>query len=60
MRGESMANIHSDGFIGDLNSIRRRVRRSAHAQRARLMLLAAGLCAFGLVAVAATLLTSVI
>ncbi len=53
-----MAN-YSDQF-SDIESIRQRVRRSAHAQRARAMLVAAGLSACGLVAVAATLLTNLI
>lgn len=54
-----MANLDSQQ-ITDIDSIRRAVRRSAHAQRARVMLVAAGLCAFCLVAVAATLLTNLI
>lgn len=54
-----MANLDSH-HLADMNSIRRAARRSAHAQQARTMLVAAGLCAFGLVAVAATLLTNLI
>ena len=60
MRGESMANIYSDDFGTDVESVRRRVRNSAHAQRIRSMLVAASLSAFGMVAVAATLLTQLI
>ena len=55
-----MSNLFSEEFGTDIAAIRRRVRRSAHAHNARVMMVAAGLCAFGLVAVAATLLTSVI
>ena len=51
---------YSEEFGTDISSIRQRVRRSARAQQARVMLVAAGLCAFGLVAVAATLLTNLI
>mgnify|MGYP001221507012 CR=1 FL=1 len=54
-----MANL-SEPFGTDLAGIRQAVRRSAHAQRARSMLLAAGLSALGLVAIAGTLLANVI
>ncbi|MBJ3784747.1 hypothetical protein [Devosia sediminis] len=54
-----MANLDSE-HLTDMDSVRRAVRRSAHAQQARVMLLAAGLSAFGMVAVAATLLTNLI
>lgn len=50
----------SEHFASDMAAVRRAVRHSAHAQHARLMLMAAGLSAFGLVAVAATLLTNLI
>lgn len=53
-----MVNL-SEHFGSELASVRRAVRRSAHAQRARLMLVAAGLSAFGMVAVAAALLIHV-
>jgi hypothetical protein len=55
-----MSNISSDLIGSDLDAIRRRARRGAKAQRVRLMLAAAGLTAFGLVAVAATLLANLI
>lgn len=54
-----MANL-SDQFGGDLDAILRKARRSGHMQRTRTMLLAAGLCSVGLVAVAGTLLSSLI
>lgn len=53
-----MANIYSDPFTQNVDTIRRQARHSAHAQRARTMLVAAGISAFGMVAVAATLLTN--
>jgi hypothetical protein len=55
-----MANLSSNPFGVDLAAIRQDARRSAHAQQARVMLLAAMLTAFGLVAVAATMLTNLI
>lgn len=55
-----MANLDLDHKGLDMEAMRRRVRRSAHAQRAQAMLLAAGLSTLGLVAVAATLLTNLI
>jgi hypothetical protein len=55
-----MANLSSDPFDVDLATVRRSARRSAHAQQARAMLIAACLSAFGMIAVAATLLSNLI
>ena len=55
-----MSNLSSDPFGVDVASLRHSERRSAHAQQARAMLVAACLSAFGMVAVAATLLTNLI
>lgn len=46
-------------FPTDIGLVRQMARRSAHAQRARLMLLAAGLTTLGILSVAGTLLASV-
>lgn len=52
-----MANLYSDSFGAGMDAVRR---QTAHTRRARMMMAAAGLCAFGLVAVAATLLINLI
>ncbi len=54
-----MANL-SDQFGGDLEALLRKARRGGHVRRTRTMLLAAGLCSVGLVAVAGTMLSSLI
>ncbi|MHA6298525.1 hypothetical protein [Devosia sp. CAU 1758] len=55
-----MANLDAEQFGTDLAAVRRAVRRSAHSEHLRTMLLAATLSAFGVIAVAATLLTNLI
>jgi hypothetical protein len=52
-----MANLHSTSFAADLSAARR---HTPHARRARLMVVAAMLSAFGLVAVATALLAQLI
>lgn len=55
-----MANPYPDQFGADLVTLKRNLGRSARAQRVRLMLVASGVCAFGMVAVMATVLAHVI
>lgn len=55
-----MSNLSSDLFRTNLSMIRRQARRGAQAQHIRLMLMAATISAFGVVAVAATMLTQLI
>ncbi len=52
-----MANLDLNEHF-DLDSVRRMARRSAHAQRARLMLAAAGLATLGILSVAGTMLVA--
>jgi hypothetical protein len=54
----AMANIDLNNH-SDMAAIRRVVRRSDHAHRARIMLAAAGLATMGIVSVAGTLLTKI-
>lgn len=51
-----MANL--DTHDSGLKLVRRRARQSIHVQRAHTMLLAAGLASFGIVAVAAAMMTT--
>ncbi|ODT72024.1 MAG: hypothetical protein ABS75_06025 [Pelagibacterium sp. SCN 63-23] len=53
----AMANIDLDTQT-DIDAIRRAIRRSEHAQRARIMLVAAGLATCGIVSVAGTFLAA--
>jgi hypothetical protein len=55
-----MAHLDFDNGGRDLDSVRRMVRRSAHAQRAQAMLMAAGLAALGVVAVAGAMLSNLV
>lgn len=55
-----MANLDTQSLPEDISALRSQVRRSAHVQHAKRMMLAAGLCAFGMVAVAAALLTRIV
>jgi len=57
--GGPMSDFDLTQYSGDINNVRKLARRSAHAQRARLMLVAAGLTTLGLLTVAGTLLASV-
>ncbi|HEV7292736.1 MAG TPA: hypothetical protein VGN79_10490 [Devosia sp.] len=52
-----MVHIHSTSE-DDLEIVRRHARRSNHLQHVHTMLVAAGVTAFGLVAVAATMMTT--
>ncbi|MHA6691680.1 hypothetical protein [Devosia sp. A449] len=54
-----MAHIDSSGLDSGLLLARKQARQSAHVQRAQLMLLAAGMAAIGIVAVAAAMMTTV-
>ena len=58
VRGNGMAHIESDRSENLLEAARRRASTSKHVQHAQLMLMAAGLTAFGIVAVAAAMLTT--
>jgi hypothetical protein len=52
---------HLDTQDGDsLNAARQRARRSGYVYHAQIMLVAAGLAAFGIVAVAAAMITTVL
>ncbi|SMQ58836.1 hypothetical protein SAMN06295905_0141 [Devosia lucknowensis] len=53
-----MTHLSSDRY--DIEAIKRSARLGGHVHRARAMVIAAVLSAFGLVAVAATVLTSVL
>lgn len=52
----AMANLDLNDMHTDMDTIRRMVRRSAHAQRARIMLAAAGLASLGILSIAGALL----
>ncbi len=54
-----MANIDFRAFEQDIRAVQQRARRGGHVQRAQAMLIAAGLSALGMVAVAGVLLVSV-
>lgn len=55
-----MANIDFRDIEQDVELLRRRARVGGHVQRAQTMLIAAGLSALGVVAVAGVLLSSMI
>lgn len=55
-----MANLYPEQFGADLVTLKRTLGRSARAQRVRIMLVASGVCAFGMVAVMATVLAYLI
>ncbi len=54
-----MANLDADDTT-ELGSVRRRVRREGHVHHAQLMLMAAGMAAMGIVAVAATMMAAML
>ena len=58
--GTIMAHIDVDNPIGTVEAARSRARTANHVERAQLMLAVAGLAAFGIVAVAATMLTTLL
>lgn len=53
-----MADIDIDNPIGTVEAARSKARMADHVQRAQMMLAVAGLAAFGIVAVAATMMTT--
>lgn len=53
-----MAHFESDDTQTMLASARQQARTAGHVQRAQVMLLAAGIAAFGIVAVAATMMST--
>ena len=55
-----MAHIDTHDQHDDLHAVRRVARQTGHVQRAQAMLLAAGLAAFGIVAVAAAMMTTLL
>ena len=55
-----MAHIEIDKGIGTAEAARSRARVADHVQRAQMMLVVAGLAAAGIVAVAATMMTTVL
>jgi hypothetical protein len=58
--GIAMANLDTHSLPEDLSALRSQLRRSAHVQHAKRMMLAAGLSAFGMVAIAAAFLTRIV
>ena len=54
-----MANMDTDDE-GGIEMARRQARRTGHVQNAQAMLMAAGLAAFGIVAVASAMLTTIL
>lgn len=56
--GTIMADINFDNPIGTVEAARSKARVANHVERAQLMLAVAGLAAFGIVAVAATMMTT--
>jgi hypothetical protein len=55
-----MAHIDSDEAERGLMAARQQARASGYVQRAQVMLMAAGIAAFGIVAVAATMMTTLL
>jgi hypothetical protein len=55
-----MAHIDDNHDHGNLALARRQARRAGHVQNAQLMLMAAGLAAFGIVAVAAAMMVTLL
>lgn len=55
-----MVNLDTHAIPEDLSELRSHLRRSAHVQNARRMIIAAGLSAFGVIAIAAALLTRIV
>lgn len=55
-----MANLDTQHLDHNLDVARRQARQSGYLQRAQLMLVAAGIAAFGIVAVAATMMTTLL
>lgn len=55
-----MAHIDGDDSKGGLIAARRNARTAGYVQHAHLMLLAAGIAAFGIVAVAAAMMTTLL
>jgi hypothetical protein len=55
-----MAHIESDEADDTLAMARQHARQSGHVQRAQVMLVAAGMTAFGIVAVAAAMMTTLL
>ncbi len=53
-----MAHIEIENNAGDIKAARNKARTADHVQRAQMMLVVAGLAAFGIVAVAATMMTT--
>ncbi|MEO8685629.1 MAG: hypothetical protein ABI414_12400 [Devosia sp.] len=55
-----MTHINVDNPIGTVEAARSRARVADHVQRAKIMLAVAGLAAFGIVAVAAAMLSTLL
>ena len=55
-----MADIEIDQGAGDIKAARSKARTADHVQRAQTMLLVAGMAAFGIVAVAAAMITTLL
>jgi len=55
-----MVHIDSDEAEGSLMEARQHARAAGYVQRAQVMLMAAGIAAFGIVAVAATMMTTLL
>ena len=55
-----MAHLDTHEHEGELRAVRQMARQAGHVQRAQGMLLAAGIAAFGIVAVAAAMMTTLL
>lgn len=55
-----MAHLDTHEHQTELQAVRQMARQSGHVQRAQSMLLAAGIAAFGIVAVAAAMMTTLL
>jgi hypothetical protein len=55
-----MANLDTHDNHADISEIKRIVRTSGHVQRAQSMVLAATIAAFGIVAIAAAMMTTLL
>ena len=55
-----MANIEIEDGAGDVKAVRSKARVAGHVQRAQMMVLVAGLTAFGIVAVAGAMMMTLL
>ena len=55
-----MTHLQAHHDLHDIRALRREIRRGGQLQQAQVMVLAAGLAAFGIVAVAAAMMTTLL